>query len=379
MNLLNKINTGTLKLEIAISKPEKFLNLLWSKDVRVLNITRINIATLRLEINYESYDEVKKLVKKSNGKMKIVGRKGFNFYFRQMKRQASIIVGIILFVIGLYALSTRVWSIEINTKENIAPFEIRKELQALGIKPGLSKNDIDVYTLEKKLININKDILWVRARIEGSTLKIIIEEKVSPPNLTESNQGEGDCVAKSDGQVKRVYVTSGTSNVQVGDYVKEGDVLIRGQQGKEGQEFAVKAKGTVIADTFYEKEMEVKVSGTEKKRTGNKDKDIYIEVFHKKIYLKKATNKFIEYDKIEENKGVLHEVTYFEKADKDVEVNKDEASSYAADQLEQSLSKELSNDAKIKSKEIYVENIEDGKIRVKVMFAVEENLILTEN
>lgn len=372
MMILNKMKTGKLILDVSVPIPEKFLNLLWRENVKISKASRIDITTVRLEINYEDYKEVENAVKKCKGKMKVVSREGFVFITYRMKKQISLIIGGVVFVCGLYLLSTQIWAIEISTKENIAPYEIRKQLTELGVKPGIGKSDIDVYALEKKLEDINSDILWIRARIEGSTLKLVIEEKVTPPKI--ANAPVGECVAAVDGEIKRVYVNSGTAKVNPGDIVRSGDVLIKGVQGKEGEEYAVPAKGTVIANTFYEKEMELQVSGKRLEKTGKKDDDIYLNFAGKKIYLKKAINKFKYYDKIETNKGFINKVLYYQREEKEVKEDKNEMVNKAASELEKSLLKTLSNDAKITNKEINVQDVEDGRIRVKVMFLVEQNI-----
>lgn len=373
MRLLEKFKIGRITLEVSVPVPEKFLNLLWNKGIRVKYVNKININTLRLEIGYGEYEEVEKAAKKCKGKIHIVGREGLIFLIIKVKRQISLIAGIIVFLGGLYLLSTHLWAIEITTKENVAPFEIRKELADLGIKPGLSKNDINVYTLEKKLEDINSNILWIRVRIEGSTLKVVIEEKIIPPNISKVAV-LGDCVAKMDGEIKRIYIKSGTSNVEPGKMVKEGDVLIKGIEGKEGGEYSVAAKGTVIANTFYEKEMEIKTSGTKLEKTGKKDQDIYLEFFNRKIYLKKAINNFKYYDIIDNNKGFINQVTYFEREKNEIKINKEEAIVDARVELEKSLFKSLSNDAKISNRDIHIEDMGNGLIRVKVMFLVEQDI-----
>ena len=264
------------------------------------------------------------------------------------------------------------WAIDIETENNLSPYQVRKELKSIGITPGIKKSSIDVYDLEDKIQNINRDVLWVRARIEGSTLKLIIEEKVHPPK--ESDATLGDCVAKRAGEIKRIFVSSGTSNVSPGDIVNEGDILINGIQGKEGGEYEVEAKGIVIANTFYEKEMEIKVSGNKLEKTGKKDKDIYLSFFGRKIYFKKAINNFKYYDKIEERKGIVNTTTYFERAEKEINLDKDEAIKNATDQLTASFSKTLSNDYKILDKEVYTEDIGEGKLRIRVTFVVEQDI-----
>lgn len=378
MILNKKLESGKIIVEVSVISPERFLNILCSKNIKAYKINRINITTVRLEIDYNDYEEVVKEAKNLKGKTKVIGKQGMRFFISSLKNKLSLVIGLIFFIGVLYILSTHIWAVEIDTKENVTPFEIRKELTSLGVTPGISKDKINVYDLEKKIQDINSDILWIRARIEGSTLKIILQEKVTPPQI-EQEAREGDCIAKVGGEIKRIYVSSGTAKVSVGDFVNEGDVLITAIQGREGDEYSVEAKGSVIANTFYEKEMEIQVNGTRIENTGNTDSDIYLNLWGNKIYLKKAINNFKYYDKINNNEGFFNKVTYFERSEKEVNLNMDEAIKEGAENLEKSLIKSLSNDAKITNKDISIQDLGDGKIRVKVMFIVEQDIIANPN
>ena len=214
--------------------------------------------------------------------------------------------------------------------------------------------------------------MWIRIRVEGSTLKLVIKEKVNPPSTEKTLFNK--VVAKMDGEVKRVYTNSGNSAVVPGDIVRTGDDLILPIQGREGFEQEVKPNGTIIANTFYEKFMEVQISGEKLERTGEKDSDIYLRFFEKKFYLKKAINRFQYYDKIEEKDGFVNKTIYFEKKGKTVHLDKENTVKEASQKLQESLRKTLSNDAKIIDRKITVENIKDGKILVKVIFTVEQDI-----
>ena len=52
-----------------------------------------------------------------------------------------------------------------------------------------------------------------------STLKVVIEEKVNPPQ--EQSYEYGNLVATMEGEVKRIYTFAGRANVKVGRLVKE--------------------------------------------------------------------------------------------------------------------------------------------------------------
>lgn len=366
-------DSGRLVIEINILNPEKILNILWSENIKILNIKRIDIATLRVTIDYRDYNILKKSVKRLNGKCKIVGRRGMAFWVSRIKNNVFLGIGSLLFIIILLYLSTYVWRIEINTKNNVAPYELRQQLYSLGVKPGIKKNKVNGKEIEKKLENLNGDILWSRARVEGSTLKIYIEEKVNPPVIKEEENG--NLVAKIDGEVSRIYTFKGRSAVHIGDLIKVGDVLIEGINGSLEEPYEVAPEGVVMANTFYEKSMTTTIDGKELQRTGEVDKDIYLNIFGKKIYLKKAIKDFEVYDKIEETSKILNKVIYFEKEEKEVKLSEEEAIENAVKELQESLYNNLTREAKIKDRIVTTSKDNKGSITVNVVFVVEQNIV----
>lgn len=368
--------SGKIVVEVNILKPERLLNILWNKNVNVINIKRVDIATIRISIDYNDYDILVEAVRNLNGKSKIVSKTGILFIVGKLKSKLFLAIGGVLFLTILLYLSTYVWSIEINTKKNVSPYELRQQLYSIGIKPGISKDEIDVKDIEKQLENMNSEILWLRARVEGSTLKIFIEEKVNPPEIKEGKYG--NLVAKMDGEVSRVYAFSGRSSVHIGDMIKVGDIVIEGINGKEEDPYEVVPDGVVMANTFYEKSMTTKIEGTELKRSGEKDSDIYIKILGKKIYLKKAIKGFKDYDKIEESGKIINKVNYFEKKEYPVQLSKEEAIDKAVKELEESLYSNLTREAKIIDRIINTSDSSDGNILVNVVFVVEQNIVNNE-
>lgn len=368
----NNLKSKQITIEVSALKPERILNVLWNSSIYTSNIVKIDLLTIRFNINFNEYKEAETLIKKNNGKVRIVKVSDMIIIFMKLKKKFSLVIGAVMFFGVIYILSNYIWAIDIETQRNLSPFEIRQQLFSIGIKPGLSKSQINVYDIEKKMENINDQILWIRTRVEGSTLKIIIKEKVNPP-LTEKTL-YNQVIAKMDGEVKRVYSSSGNAIVAPGDIVKKGDELILPIQGREGFEREVKPSGTVIANTFYEKFMEVQVSGEKLQRTGKKNSDIYLSFWGKKIYLKKAINRFDNYDKIEEKNRFFNQIIYFQKKGRNISLDKDATVKESAEKLEGSLRKTLSNDSKIIDRKITVEDISDGKILIKVIFTVEQDI-----
>ncbi|MDU2122670.1 MAG: sporulation protein YqfD [Clostridium celatum] len=369
----NKIKKGKILVEIKILNTEKLLNLFWTKNIRVYKVKKRDFATLILEIDYLNYAEVKTLVESLGGRINIIKSAGFVFFLGNLKKKLSLVIGGLMFLCIIYYLSTYIWAIEVEVQQNIPPFEIRKQLNSIGIKPGIAKSSIDVKEIEKQLENMSSEILWLRVRIEGSTLKVVIEEKINPPQ--EQNYEYGNLVATMEGEVQRVYTFAGRAKVKSGQLVKSGDVVIEGIDGSEGGEYILPPRGIVIANTFYEKSMNVKVKGTTLERSGEKDSDVYINIFGKKIYLKKAIKGFEHYDKIEVSGKIFNKVLYYERVEKDISLSEEDAIENAVNDLEKSLLNELSRDAKIVDKLVDKEMKDQENMLINVVFVVEQNIV----
>lgn len=369
----DKIKKGKILVEIKILNTEKLLNLFWSKNIRVYKVKKRDFATLILEIDYLNYSEVKEYVESLGGRINIIKSAGFVFFLGNIKKKLSLVIGGLMFLCIIYYLSTYIWAIEVDVQQNIPPFEIRKQLNSIGIKPGIPKNSIDVKEIEKKLENMSSEILWLRVRIEGSTLKVVVEEKINPPQ--EQSYEYGNLVATMEGEVKRVYTFAGRAKVKNGQLVKAGDVVIEGIDGSEGGEYILPPRGIVIANTFYEKSMNVKVNGTILERSGEKDSDIYINIFGKKIYIKKAIKDFAHYDKIEVSGKMFNKVLYYERVEKDINLSENDAIEKAVNNLEKSLLNELSRDAKIVDKIVDKEMKDEENMLINVVFIVEQNIV----
>ncbi len=370
---MNSIRAGRITVEIKLLNPDRILNIFWNRNINIYKINKKNISTMRLDIDYINYAEVCEVIKALGGKISIVKRRGFIFWLKNIRGKISLVVGLMLFLVVIFLLSNYIWAIDINVQENISPFEIRQQLDDIGIRPGMAKNDIVVEDIEKKLENVNSEILWLRVRIEGSTLNVTIEEKINPP--TEWSGQYGNLVATEDGEILKIYTYAGRPAVKQEQMVKKGDVLIEGIDGKEGQEYIIQPKGAVIANTFYEKTMQVKLTGTKLERSGEKETEYYISIFGKKIYLKKAIKDFKEYDRIEKGGKIFNEVVYYERTEKEIELTEEEAEKIAVEKLEESLKKDLARDSKIVDKIVKKQVDSEGNLTIKVVFVVEKNIV----
>ncbi|MGL5648026.1 MAG: sporulation protein YqfD [Clostridium sp.] len=361
-----------IRVEINTLKGEEILNACIQNKIHVSKVRKVNKALLSFETFYEEYKDLYKIVKRYGGKVTVIEEKGNIIKIKRIKKRIGLLIGGGVFFLILFSLSNFIWAIDVETEKKLSPFEIREILLELGVEQGMLKSKIDVYEIEKSIEDKSEDVLWSRVRIEGSTLRVIVKEKVNPPVNIEEN--EGDVYAKIGGEIKRVYSEKGTALVKAGDIVREGDVLIEGYIEGNGEVIESKAIGKVIANTFYTKEIIVNMDGDEEVRGENSEKEYYLNILGKKIYLKKFSNSFEKYDKIEEENGFFNKKIYYEKKIETVKKDKNEIIKNISQNLKSLLEKELPIDAKIINTKVDAFELEGGKIKIIVEFTVEQNI-----
>lgn len=355
-------------MEIESIMPEKFINLLWKNGIVVKNIKKVNITTIVLEVKLCDYGEITNIAKRTNTKIVIIGRQGLSFFFMKMKRRSALMVGVVLFGSIIYYLSTFIWNIEINTENYISPYELRNQIKSFGITSGLRKKNIDVYEIENKITRSNDEIMWIKVRIEGVKLKVNVVERQSPPALN-SSKAPGDLIASKDGIIVRVFTTEGTAVVQNGDTIQKGDILVKGEQGKEGSVYPVHAEGEVIAQTFYEEIKEVPIINKTKIKTGKSISNLYIKFLNKKVYLKNSLIPYKNYDKIETKDGLINKEIYSEVVEKIIPMD----STKKSNEIYSNILKNLDKNVIVIDKIINVTKGKDKYI-INVVVVTEENI-----
>ncbi|MBU5591024.1 sporulation protein YqfD [Clostridium sp. MSJ-4] len=375
MSKFSKYYNGTIEVEVQSLIPERVINYLWNRGAGVRNIRKINITTLRFYIDIKDYDFLEEASKKTNSKIKIIGRKGAYFLYIKLKRYITLSLGAIMFLFLIYYMSTFIWSIDIQTEKYLSPYEVRQALKDIGVRPGVKKKNIDVTNIEEEMKK-REDIMWVRARIEGAKMKVKVAERQSPPIIKEDNS-INNIIAKMDGEIIRIYTTSGTPLVKAGDLVKKDQLLIKAEQGKEGATYVTNAEGDVLAKTFYEFTKSIKLRGKVKERTGNSREHVYLELFGKKLYFKKEEHGYKQWEIAEEGGNFIKKVIYYELKEIDFEKDEDKVIQESVEELKKELKKELPIEAKVLDN-IVNKSIEEDTLNMNIVFIVEQNISLKQ-
>lgn len=200
-----------------------------------------------------------------------------------IKRRAFMIVGLMLGLAIVFFASQFVYKVEIDG-DNRYNGVIERLLIDSGINGVVYKGKLDTNALELKIVECIPEVTNATVYINGAVLKVNTVTNETPSVPIGAN---ARVLSAYQAIVTRIYVSSGTANVLVGDSVKKGDTLIEGhintnkedyQEPSDAKYVPVEAKGEVFGKVYYHKRLILSDSAVISEFTGNTEtrRDLYI-------------------------------------------------------------------------------------------------------
>lgn len=253
---------GYLKIRLTGYSPERFLNLCKNKKIEIWNL-EYNAQGYEMLVFAKDFKKLKPLLRKTKTKVIIVERIGFPFVLHKYRKRRCFLVGCIICIGMIFALSRQVWKIEVVGNSAITDQTFYEYLETQQIYCGISKKKIDCKQIGTEIRMQFPDVIWVSVSLEGSNLKIHVKENTdSIAVLTAEEEGQ-DLVASFDGIITSIITRKGTPCVNPGTEVKAGDVLVAGKievkddAGEVVRENICEADADIWAETTITYEDEV--------------------------------------------------------------------------------------------------------------------------
>lgn len=375
---------GYIVVKIAGINPEKFINMASKHGIFMWDIERKEFTSIEFKMNYNQFKLLKNISKRTKCKVKIIKRYGMWTFSEKIKRRKFLIIGIVVFLLILYYLSSMVWNINITGNKTIDSQKIYAALEESGVRKWELKKNIKACDVEDKLIEKINEISMVNISFSGTTVNVEIIEKSMPPAMI-SDDEPCNIVSDKDGIIKSLSVYKGMKEVKIGDYVKKGQMLVSGDVKDISGNIIkqVHSMGDITAETWYEAIKKVPLKYNYEERTGKVKKKEYIIVFDKKLCIKNDNIDFHKYDRIEEknimkidNKELPFEkITelYYEKTDRCRDISFDEAVSIGKEQAENEIKNNMPSGIKVT--DIKTEKkMENNEAVVRMLYIAEEKI-----
>lgn len=264
-------------------------NFLLARNIRASSLGTKNGLT---QVEISRSDLIRVLPDLDSTSIVICRQLGLPNLLNKYRKRPGIPAGIILFFLLLF-LSTRfIWAIDVKGNSTIPDEEIITLLDELGCGVGTAISSLDYYQLCIAYLAHSDNISWISVNQIGTTAYVEVREKKFPAPAENNGSVPANLVADADGIVQRFEVFSGTEAVEVGTYVKKGQLLVSGiRVGKYGNIELVRAQGHVYAQTSAFLEVHIPLAITEKVYNEEKFQQHTIKIFGKSINLfRKGSN-----------------------------------------------------------------------------------------
>ena len=228
----------------------RFVNMAAFRGAYLWDITREG-AGMTMKAAADNLELLEACARKTGCEIEVLEWGGLPIVLRRLHKRQVWTGGMLLFAVGLYILSSFVWTIEVKGNERLETEELLLACKEMGLKPGVWKRRVDTEAVTKGLLGRFTDISWVSVGIDGTDVTIKLAETIEKTELIDKTT-PCDIVASADGIIVQITAERGTPKVQAGDVVRRGDVLISseliiGLEGEEQHTEYTAAEGAVSA------------------------------------------------------------------------------------------------------------------------------------
>lgn len=386
--ILNHI-LGYVKIKVESVFIERFINICISKRIFIWDIQREKSSIMYANIGIKDFKRLKNVAKKTKSKVSIEEKSGIPFLLHRYRKRKNFFILCSIILISLVAMSRFVWNIEIEGLQTIPKEEFMQELNDYGLKIGTRKSQINSNSIINKMRLTRDDISWMGIDIKGTNIIIKIKEKEKAP-IVINKSDYCNIVSNKTGLITKINVQDGTKAVEIGDMVKEGDVLVLGLlEGKfSGETRYVHAIADVDAKVWYSKKEKFYYNQDIRKETGQIENKYSIKFNNFKINFTKTLSKFQNYDTICKSKKILLFPNFYLPIEivkkTNIEYKKisktfteEELIEIATEKLEIEIEAEIENKDNIINKQINVDKQEEY-VEVEIIYEVIEKIGIEE-
>ena len=244
----------------------RFLRQAGEIGIRLTGVQRVSSRRITALLPEDRLPALQELALRGGWQIQPGRRRGAGRSVEWLQRRWLLAAAGICGAVALFATSRVMWRVEV-IDGGAYDADIRAALVEMGVEAPMLRSRVDVGEIREALEWRYPRIAWFEAGWRGTTLVICAVEGVLPRQ--ETQEGPCDVVASRDAVIHSIVTRAGTPVVQIGDVVRKGDVLIKGEERTgEGAVKAVAARGSVTARVWEGAVVEMSMTETITHYTG---------------------------------------------------------------------------------------------------------------
>ena len=220
---------GVVRIQIKGEQTERFLNLCGKRGICIRNLKCQEEKILEGTICAGDFLRLGPIHRKTKVKIHILGRKGIPFLALKSKKRKYFCGGILVCICLLWFFSSHIWNIQVEGNVKNSTKEILSFLEDQGITHGMAGSRINCSKIAAAVRAKYPDITWVSVELEGSRLRLKIQEGIFVEKEEDSEKESCDLEADKEGVIVKMITREGVPQMKLGDRCKPGDLLISGR------------------------------------------------------------------------------------------------------------------------------------------------------
>ncbi|MCM3627276.1 sporulation protein YqfD [Paenibacillus glycanilyticus] len=376
---------GVVTVHIRGGQPERLVNRALEGGLELSSIRWTSDKLLEFELSVGDFFRLRPFLKETGCRAHVTKREGMPFWLVRIEKRKFFAIGIGLFFIGIYLLSSLVWSVEVKGNVKLTEEQVLKAAKSEGIFPmqwSFRLKDKD--QLAKELVTDLPGATWVGVEKKGTRIVIEIVEATEPEKVDLQNPRH--LIASNDAVITEIYTEKGRPVVKKNMKVKKGQTLISGTIGGGAYTKSVVAKGSVRGLVWYEFNVVSPLAQEVKVYTGEKKTKWYAVFGSRALQVSGyGKNPFdSSEDVVVEEKAVWRswklpfgrlKKTIMEVRTDVRELTDEEAKNNGMLQAKSDVMLKAGNDAVILKEIVLHEKTDNGKVYMKVLFEVEQSIV----
>lgn len=205
---------------------EKFINLASNAELKFWDLKRLSLSKIEVKAGIKDFKKIRPIIKKSKCRAELKKKVGIPFFLNRYSKRGYFVIGFVLFLLICFICSLFVWKVEVTGNDKIQVEEVIAQLKECGLNTGKIKYLVNADDVVEQMMIKRDDLAWIGIEIEGTKAEVKIVEKVMIPDMLE----ETPCNIVSDkvGIITTLNVKIGSQQVQLGDTVQKGQILVSG-------------------------------------------------------------------------------------------------------------------------------------------------------
>lgn len=375
---------GYVAVDITGDHIEAFMNATNEMGCHIWQLNRTSSTTIRMHTDLNSFFKFKRILRQTGCRMHVHARFGVPFLLNKMESRLLFTMGFVIFILGIYMLAQLVWRVDVEGNERISYDAIIAAAEKHGIHPFQWKFKLDEpQSLSRALMHELPSAAWIGVEVKGTRVNIRVVEQTIPDKKPLMNPRH--LISNVDAVVTRIFVERGRPMVKPQMRVKKGDLLVSGVLGNEDNKHVVVAEGKVMGLVWHIYNIEAPLAHQRKVYTGQSKVRQYFVIGNRALQLTgygklpfgasitDSTRKKLHW------RNVVVPIGWIREEISEVRIDKEETTVMDAKrvgilQARTDIVMKAGSETRVHHEKILHEKIEGGKVYMKVLFEVEQEI-----